>query len=151
MTSTATERDELDPEQGLPSGGSSIVIPFRVGDKVYHITRSRGAGRAEVSLLVIRENQPLDITAWVHAALYRKYAEHAPRYGAHGGLVQKGTGEDPGWRLVYDLGRILWPVGFRCIGEGCQAPHHRMGAQSWAFDTSLVHSDGGYALVPAPL
>ena len=40
------------------------------------------------------------------------------------GVKMSGCGMDMGFALVYDLSRVLWPDGFDCSGEGCQANDH---------------------------
>ena len=56
------------------------------------------------------------------------------KIGNHDGIKKSGCGMDMGFALVYNLGRCLFPDGFKIDGRG------RNG------DTSGHDNDGGYAL-----
>jgi len=76
------------------------------------------------------------------------------------GVKVGGCGMDMGFHLVYSLGSVLFPGGFGCVGEGCQASDHSNGDRDYTPHTSLLgapvgvkpkkghhwHKDGGYAL-----
>jgi len=80
-----------------------------------------------------------------------------------------GAGMDMGFHIVYNLGRVLFPDGFGCVGTGCQSsehingdrdytPHHdATGAAGFCAACNTYfgktcpgadhwHRDGGYAL-----
>jgi hypothetical protein len=80
---------------------------LRPGDTIYtsleHVSASGMSRR--ISLYVIRENEPIDITGNVGRACdYR-------RNDRDGGLIVGGAGMDMGFAVVYALGRTLWPAG----------------------------------------
>ena len=54
-----------------------------------------------------------------------------------------GCGMDMGFHLVYNLGRTLWPTGYRCGGKRCHSNDHTNGRPR---DGRSHHRDGGYAL-----
>lgn len=54
-----------------------------------------------------------------------------------------GCGMDVGFSLVYNLGWVLFPNGFECVGERCPSNDHSNGDRDYS---PHHHSDGGYAL-----
>lgn len=58
------------------------------------------------------------------------------------GIRIGGFGEDMGFRIVYELGRILYPDGFTCTGKDCRSNDHTNGDRDY---TPHHHKDGGYA------
>ncbi len=103
---------------------------LKPGDRVYTISRhvSRSGMSRRISTIYIKDNTPLDISYRVARAL-----EEPLQYNQEGIRVD-GCGMDMGFELVYNLGRILFPEGFKVEGIG------RNG------DTSGWDKDGGYAL-----
>lgn len=78
--------------------------------------------------------------------LTRRIARLGGRYDKHrDALKSSGWGLSRSFAIVYDLGRMLWPDGFECIGKRalCPSNDHRNGVQ---YRKGLKHSDGGYAL-----
>lgn len=77
--------------------------------------------------------------------------------GKHDGIKREGCGMDMGFDLVYNLGRALWPDGFRCAGKRCPSNDHvnprhdpetgERIASPYPRDGRMRHrGDGGYAL-----
>lgn len=65
------------------------------------------------------------------------------------GVVAGGCGMDMGLHLVYNLGRLMFPNGYQCIGDGggkhragCHSNDHMNGDRDY---TPHLHHDGGYA------
>ena len=103
---------------------------LKPGDVVHTILRQVSRSGMSRHISVIRQDKdgPHDITYLVGRALnYRQNAKD-------GGLVVGGCGMDMGFEVVYNLGRALFPKGFKVEGRG------RNG------DTSGWDNDGGYAL-----
>ena len=107
-----------------------LLKRLKPGDKVYTILRhvSRSGMMRRISPVIIRHNEPLDISYQVArlGVWQRRYP--------HEGLIVSGCGMDMGFHVVYELSRILFPDGFKVEGVG------RNG------DTSGWDKDGGYAL-----
>lgn len=105
---------------------------LKAGDTVYtqlnHVSRS-GMSRA-ISLKIIRQNKPRDIT-W----LVSRAADY-PIDPNHDGLKVGGGGMDMGFSVVYNLSAVMFPNGF----THNKNTHKRNG------DTSPRDNDGGYAL-----
>ena len=102
------------------------------GDTVYTVLRhvsSSGMSRS-IDVFVIKNNQPRRITWAVGEVLGYKQDRN------HEGLKVGGAGMDMGFHVVYSLGRVMFPKGFK-IGKN---NHARNG------DTSGYDKDGGYAL-----
>ena len=57
---------------------------------------------------------------------------------------------DVGFELVYNLGRVLYPHGFACVGEKCQSNDHMNdhsdGMRRENYVGKMHTGDGGYAL-----
>lgn len=129
-----------------------LTALLSVGDVVYthteHVSRS-GMSRV-ISVKVIRDNEPQDITAAVAAVTGRTMDRD--RWG----VKVTGCGMDMEFWLVYSLARILWPTGHDCTGSNgrtpqgnrsktprCPSNDHTNGA---AYRRGMKHTDGGYAL-----
>lgn len=114
------------------------------GDTVYTIIRhvSRSGMQRAISLVAIDRTTiilPIDSGAKI-AALGRDSVTSIDYFAAralgwrihkHGGIVVDVCGMDMGFRLVYTLGRTLWP-------DGTPTPHGRRNGNP--------DSDGGHAL-----
>lgn len=100
------------------------------GDTVYAIIRhvSRSGMKRVIEFMVIADNKPLYITGAIGALLGLKHDK------VYSGLVVEGCGMDMVFSVVYDLGSVCYPEGFK------PAPgYSRNGAcQDWELD-------GGYA------
>lgn len=108
---------------------------LKPGDTVSVITRhtSRSGMRRRLSLFVCANGEVTDIT-WHIARVNGDSVKQGGAYVQDAGLVANGCGMDMHFAEVYNLGRILFPDGFKVEGRG------RNG------DTSGWDNDGGYAL-----
>lgn len=130
---------------------SGLLSP---GDTVYttvkHVSRS-GMSRV-ISVTVIRDNEPQDITAAV-AALTGQTMDR-DRWG----VKVSGCGMDMTFWLVYELSRALWPDGVPCTGSDGRTPtgkrskvnrclsNDHVNTGDRAYRKGKYHKDGGYAL-----
>ena len=103
---------------------------IKPGDKVYTILRgvSRSGMQREIGVILMQEDGCI-----LHPN-YLVLLAIGARQGKRDGILMGGCGMDMGFQLVYSLGRILFPDGFKVDGRG------RNG------DMSGWDSDGGYAL-----
>ena len=103
---------------------------IKPGDKVYTILRgvSRSGMQREIGVILMQEDGCI-----LHPNYLVSLAIGA-RQGKRDGIIMGGCGVDMGFHLVYSLGRVLFPDGFKVEGRG------RNG------DTSGWDNDGGYAL-----
>lgn len=111
---------------------------LKPGDTVYttliHVSRS-GMYRV-IGLYAMKDNQPIWISGYA-ARLLEGYDEK------HEGCKASGCGMDMGFHLVHNLGYVLYPDGFECVGEHCPSNDHSNGDR----DLSVHHhNSGGYAL-----
>ncbi len=107
-----------------------LLKNLKFGDTLYTITRhvSRSGMMRRISVFIAKDNKIIDLD-WQIAKLGlfpRKYPDE--------GLVVYGCGMDMHFHVIYELGRVLFPDGFKVKGRG------RNG------DTSGWDKDGGYAL-----
>lgn len=117
---------------------------IKPGDTVYTILRnvSRSGMQREIGIVLLsneKNGRPIDL-----------HPNHAvavvlgERLGKRDGVIVGGCGMDMGFHIVYNLGRILWPDGFECIGEKlCRSNDHTNGDRNYK---PHHHTDGGYAL-----
>jgi hypothetical protein len=107
---------------------------LKPGDTVYSVLRhvSKSGMSRIVSLRIVRKGEIQWITGYAARAMGHKIADSGGRTGIKIG----GCGMDMGFALVYELGRTLWPKGFRL----------RKGQRGRNGDTSGFDDDGGYAL-----
>lgn len=128
------------------------------GDTIYTVLRrvSRSGMQREISLHGVG-----GYLVWYTGMAARALGE---RIGKRGGIIVGGCGMDMGFQLVYNLGRVLYPDGFGCIGEGkdgrggCPSNDHSNGDRDYTphpekdateLERALHphwHHDGGYAL-----
>jgi hypothetical protein len=114
---------------------------LRPGVTVYTILRHRSAsGMLRVIDLLTQEK---DGPRWLGYNAARAMGDTYD--DARDGIRVGGCGMDMGFALVYNLGRTLWPDGFRCSGKGCQSNDHSNGPH-YRPDGRMKHRDGGYAL-----
>ena len=124
-----------------------------VGDTVYtHVEHVSASGMMRIiSVRVIRDNEPQDITAAVAAITNLKMDRD--RWGVR----VSGCGMDMTFWLVYELSRALWPEGHPCTGgtgytptgarskaPRCPSNDHSNGYREYR--KGKAHKDGGYAL-----
>ena len=92
---------------------------IKPGDVIYtklvHVSRS-GMYRV-IDLYVIKDNQPVRIS-YSAGILLEGYDSN------HEGARASGCGMDMGFALVHNLGYILFPNGFDCVGENCPSNDH---------------------------
>lgn len=97
------------------------------GDKVYttvrHVSRS-GMSRV-IDAHLIKNNEPIWIGRLVAKAIESRYNDDKQ------GVVMYGGGMDMTFELVYQLGSVLWPKGFGCIGEECRSNDHSNGDRDY--------------------
>jgi hypothetical protein len=113
----------------------SLVPGAKVYTQVEHVAKS-GMSR-DISVVIIKDNEPRTITHLVAWALDLKRNEH------NGGAHITGCGMDMCFEIVYQLGRTLYPDGFECPGESCHSNDHSNGDRNY---DPHHHKDGGYAL-----
>lgn len=120
---------------------------IKPGDTVYtvldHVSSSGMSRHIRVVLLSCEGGRTVDLHPnWaVGKALGLK---HAKRHGREqDALVVGGCGMDMGFHLVHNLGYVLYPDGYDCVGEGCPSNDHSNGDRDY---TPHRHGEGGYAL-----
>ena len=104
---------------------------IKAGDTVYTLLKhcsSSGMMRV-IDVYVIKKNKPMRLGWTVAKAVNRTYNRR------HEGVQVGGCGMDMGFELVYNLGRKLYPQGFKL----------RKGQYGRNGDTSGFDRDGGYA------
>lgn len=108
---------------------------LRPGKTVYFLVRSRSkSGMSKrLDFFTLHKGVLVPLTGWFSWVLDIPMGFNAPRDG----LIIKGCGFDPGFHTVYNIGRTLWPKGFKLAKN----QYGRNG------DKSGFDSDGGYALV----
>lgn len=82
---------------------------------LHHVARSGMTRR--IGVRVIEDGQPRYLDGLVHRA-----APDFFRLSESGGIVMGGCGMDMGFHLVSSLSSILYPDGFRCLGEDGNCP-----------------------------
>lgn len=104
---------------------------LKPGDTVYAVSRyvSTSGMIRRIDLFKMMPDGPLYLTYYAGLAIGYKSSDK-------GGLVIKGSGMDMGFHVVYELGRVLFPKGFK-LPKGTRG---RNG------DKSGFDKDGGYAL-----
>lgn len=104
---------------------------IKPGDTLYTVLRhvSPSGMSRRIDVYLIEDNEPRFLSGNISKVLgYRLHDK--------GGLVVNGCGMDMGFEVVYNLGRTLFPEGFK-LPDGVRG---RNG------DTSGYDNDGGYAL-----
>lgn len=107
---------------------ASLRKLLKAGSTVYTVLRhvSTSGMTRHIDLYTIKNNQPQRISWSAAKAMGYTLKDD--------GIVTQGCGMDMGFHLVYNLGRTLFPKGFKVKGVG------RNG------DTSGHDKNGGYAL-----
>lgn len=110
-----------------------------------HVSRS-GMNR-RVSLAIAIDGDVKDIS-WLAAHAMGDPVKNRAGYVQDAGIEVGGCGMDVGFELVYNLGRVLWPHGFVCVGEKCQSNDHSNdpNCKRSTFVGQTHTGDGGYAL-----
>jgi hypothetical protein len=106
---------------------------LKPGDTVYTVLRhvSKSGMSRRIDLYKITKDGPLFLTGYAARAIDSRWDCE------DGGIIVGGCGMDMGFHLVYTLGRVLFPKGFKV---GRKGTHARNG------DKSGHDNDGGYAL-----
>lgn len=105
------------------------------GDKVFCVLRHRSASGMSRVIDLVKAQRDDDRGEWMVHLGYNAAVALGWRYdNRKEGIKVQGCGMDMGFATVYELGRVLWPEGFKVYGRG------RNG------DTSGWDADGGYAL-----
>ena len=123
------------------------------GDTLYTVLRHRAASGMNRSIDVygfcrsgeaVRKNEHM-IKSWYSYNIAKAgigswdNAREAIRVGA--------AGMDMGFYIIYELGCVLFPDGFDCIGDGCPSNDHRNPPHPMQVVGSMHHTNGGYALM----
>jgi hypothetical protein len=124
---------------------AKLLEMLKPGDTVYTVLRSvsRSGMYRTLDVYAIQNNEPMRLTWWVATAVEMRYDQKREALGVGG------CGMDVGFEVVYNLGAVLWPNGFECIGEGaqhrdrCPSNDHSNGDRDYS---PHPHSSGGYAL-----
>jgi len=118
----------------------SLKKILKPGDTIFtklNYCSSNGMTRA-ISLIVMRNNEPLDISYDAAIAMGDKL------HKTHDGITIGGCGMDMGFALVYNLSSTLYRNGFNCIGEKkCPSNDHVNGDRNY---NKHKHNSSGYAL-----
>ena len=92
---------------------------LKPGDTVYTVLRkvsSNGMSR-QIDVYVIKDNRPRFLTGYVAKACGYTRAD-----SGHGPLRVGGAGMDMGFAVVYDLSRVVFRDGWKCIGQKKRCP-----------------------------
>lgn len=112
---------------------ASLKKRLRPGDTVYHTVKhvSKSGMSRKITFFIADRKKKITCINWElsHALEYT-------RDKSNGALKVSGCGMDMGFHVVYSLGRVLFPKGFKL-------PKGRHGRNG---DTSGYDKDGGYAL-----
>lgn len=122
MKTTTQKQEAIRQLRKILRPGKTVETVLR------HISRS-GMSRV-ISLCVPKRGESVPISYLAAKALGYRLDDKT------GGIKISGCGMDMGFALVYDLGRVLWPKGFKL----------RKGNRARNGDTSGFDNDGGYAL-----
>ena len=84
------------------------------GETIYTIFRwvNKTGDKKIVDAVVIRNNKPIRITALLSDEQYEKFSEKFKWNIKYGGFEVKGAGTDAGFKLVYELGLMLYNDGY---------------------------------------
>lgn len=134
------------------------------GDTVYCILRhvSRSGMQRTIQTVKLEDGQPLYLGYNVARVIGASYDDKRE------GVKVDGCGMDMGFHIVYSLSRVLFPLGFGCIGQTCPSNDHSNGDRDYTPDNQALlleltqnsvslqpqhmtpvehwHNDGGYAL-----
>lgn len=88
---------------------------------------------AYVRLFIVKNNEIRDITFMAGMAMNEKTRHNNGHYG-----LKFGGGYSNPFSAVYNLGRTLYPKGYRHTAKNCHSNDHFNG------DVRTIHPDGGY-------
>lgn len=107
---------------------------LKPGDTLYSILRHVSRSGMQRSIALVRlgpdEWHPGQI-AIRQATTNAAKALELPFDREREGIKVNGCGMDMGSHLTYELGRVLWPDGFGCIGENCPSNDHSNGDRDY--------------------
>ena len=121
------KKQALERLQGILQPGDTIYTTLK--------HRARSGMYRVIDLYVIKDNEPI----WLSYSAGILLEGYDTR---HEGAKGHGCGMDVGYHLVHNLGRVLFPNSFICIGENCPSNDHSNGDRDY---TPHLHSSGGYA------
>lgn len=108
---------------------------LRGQDTILTLAEWRGNSTAYVRLFVVKNNQLIDFTHSAGVAMGDKTV-HAPSKPY--GLKFGGWGYGKEFQAVYNLGRALYPKGYKHTSKHCHSNDHSNGVdREW-------HTNGGY-------
>ena len=112
---------------------------LKPGDTVHTILRhvSRSGMQREIGVVLLKDGADLHPNYLVAKAL-------GERIGKRDGIVVGGCGMDMGFHLVYNLGYVLWPDGFGCIGKGCRSNDHFNEDRDYTLHDSIDEKGGSH-------
>ena len=146
---------------------------IRPGDTLYTVMRHRAASGMSRSIDVYGFTPRAGTEGQRNARLDRSwYSYNITKAGVgtfdekHEAIRVGGAGMDMGFHIVYELGCVLFPDGFGCVGEGCRSNDHSNGDRDYTphhepvtspiatsngepltrTDGAHWHNGGGYAL-----
>lgn len=122
---TDTERNEVQAELRKTLQGQHEILT---------LAEWRGS-TAFVRLFIVKHNRLIDITFNAGVAMAEKTA-HLPSQPY--GLKYGGYGYGKEFQAVYDLGRTLYPKGYKHTTRNCHSNDHSNGVER------AHHTDGGY-------
>lgn len=128
-----TKQSEIERNKAIEDLRKMLSVGTTVYTILRHVSRS-GMQRA-ISVMIVKDNKPHDISYLVSKALGWKL--HRKQYG----VKVDGCGMDMGFHLVYSLSSVIFRNGFECIGEKCPSNDHVNRHET------TQHKDGGYALI----
>ena len=135
-----TMAQKVEKEEAIKELRDKIKAGDTLYTKLVHCSKS-GMMRV-VDVFIIRDNVPLRYSWSVAQAAGFKYNRK------HEGVEVGGCGMDVGFEVVYNLSRVLFADGFKCIGKENRCPANDHTNDPWEenYSTDRVHSDAGYAL-----
>jgi hypothetical protein len=137
-----TNAEKKEKQERKAHARKALLKLLKKTHKVYtclkHVSSS-GMTR-HISCYVGGKDGIVDITWYVSQLLdYR-------RNSRDGGLVVGGCGMDMGFAVVYNLGAVLYPHGFKCWGKDCNSNDHLNDYNCKRERGKHLHKSGGYAL-----
>lgn len=125
----------------------TILDSLKPGQTIYTVTRhvtQSGTGRW-ISLFIVDDAGNIRDLTYALTQDPRTEQHFTTRGSKHEGVYAGGWGMDMGYRLVYDLGRALYPKGVPCSGDrDCHSNDHANPPYPGP-DATVTHADGGYA------
>lgn len=126
-------------KQAIEEAKEFLLSVLKPGQKIWgdvvHVSKS---GMSRVIRLKIVHNKEIMDISWEAAILLEGWSKN------YRGCKAGGCGMDMIFHLIYNLGCVLYPDGYQCIGEGCVHNSHSNSPYPKR-DGKTFHSDGiGY-------